>query len=618
LLFRHGDATRWWYLAASLLSIPVAAFTQVSDTTPPVLTALSFPASVNVTKGPADFNVTMQATDNLSGVLAGVADGFLYFTSPSGVQSASGYAEVTGGTPLNATLTAGVTISQYAESGVWTLQSVEITDDTGNTAYYDAQALAAAGFPTKLSVTSVPFPTTPTLTGLSITSASLTAPGTLTVHVAATDNVSDISYVHVGVQSPTGIQTQGSLGNGSLVSGTLRSGVWEVQVGIPRYAQAGVWDIILGLGDIAGHNAGFYPSDLESEGYISTFTVVSSPEDVTPPQIKGITLPSVVDTSASSQTVQGTISVTDNLSGFSYAQLYFTSPSNGQNRTCYTSSLTSGTPLNGTYSFEFTMPQYSEEGTWTIYGITLYDFAGNEAYPDTSDLTNLGLKVNFDVIQGSPTADGILSAGTGGTVEDQRFGSRAAITVPAGLVKQNTYVSIDVLPSRFSPVIATPQGYSGHGSLFMDLTLTPTLPEPFQTPGISITVPVRRGGGAAPGSHMDLYRIDSVTGHLIPERSVSGKIISGVVAADGLSATFTGLAALSTVIGLIPNGYVIGDVNKDGVVNCTDVDIVKAAFGTTQSEKGFNPEADVNNDGVVDINDLAIVLHHLPSGLVCQ
>jgi uncharacterized repeat protein (TIGR01451 family) len=61
-----------------------------------------------------------------------------------------------------------------------------------------------------------------------------------------------------------------------------------------------------------------------------------------------------------------------------------------------------------------------------------------------------------------------------------------------------------------------------------------------------------------------------------------------------------------------------GDVNGDGVVNCADVDLVKAAFGKKVGQPGYNRAADENNDGVVNIIDLAYVTQHLPAGTVCQ
>lgn len=61
-----------------------------------------------------------------------------------------------------------------------------------------------------------------------------------------------------------------------------------------------------------------------------------------------------------------------------------------------------------------------------------------------------------------------------------------------------------------------------------------------------------------------------------------------------------------------------GDVNGDGLVNCTDVDLVKAAFGKKVGQSGYNRAADVNNDGVVNISDLAFVTQHLLAGTVCH
>jgi MBG domain (YGX type)/Dockerin type I domain/Bacterial Ig-like domain (group 3) len=60
-----------------------------------------------------------------------------------------------------------------------------------------------------------------------------------------------------------------------------------------------------------------------------------------------------------------------------------------------------------------------------------------------------------------------------------------------------------------------------------------------------------------------------------------------------------------------------GDVNGDGVVNCTDIAIVKAAFGTKVGQPGYNLNADVNHDGVVNVLDLSFVARHLPTGTTC-
>lgn len=60
------------------------------------------------------------------------------------------------------------------------------------------------------------------------------------------------------------------------------------------------------------------------------------------------------------------------------------------------------------------------------------------------------------------------------------------------------------------------------------------------------------------------------------------------------------------------------DLNGDGVVNCADLEIVKASFGKKNGQTGFDPRADVNKDGIVNVIDLSTVARQLPAGLVCK
>ena len=53
-------------------------------------------------------------------------------------------------------------------------------------------------------------------------------------------------------------------------------------------------------------------------------------------------------------------------------------------------------------------------------------------------------------------------------------------------------------------------------------------------------------------------------------------------------------------------------------MDCTDVNLVKAAFGKAGGQVGFDVRADVNFDGVINIRDLALVSQKLPAGTVCR
>jgi trimeric autotransporter adhesin len=97
-------------------------------------------------------------------------------------------------------------------------------------------------------------------------------------------------------------------------------------------------------------------------------------------------------------------------------------------------------------------------------------------------------------------------------------------------------------------------------------------------------------------------------------------------AAQTLAVTFTptdavdyNSASAAVKINVKPKPVAIpGDLNGDGVANCDDLKIVKAAFGKKTGQLGFDSRADINHDGIVNILDLSYVARQLPAGMVCQ
>ena len=123
-------------------------------------------------------------------------------------------------------------------------------------------------------------------------------------------------------------------------------------------------------------------------GYFpATITVVST-GDTSPPVLSLLAVsPASVNTDAAARTVTLTARITDNLAGnagagysSSPSQIRFQSPSGNQSVVASlsaASALVSGTPLDGMYEDEMTLPRFSEPGTWTIGNVLVVDQVGN-------------------------------------------------------------------------------------------------------------------------------------------------------------------------------------------------------------------------------------------------
>ena len=295
--------------------------------------------------------------------------------------------------------------------------------------------------------------------------------------------------------------------------------------------------------------------------------------------------------------------------------LSFRSPSGNQSLSLTPQNLVAGSVTNGTWQLQGWLPQFSEAGTWRLDYASVGDNAGNQVTYNNAQLTALGVP-NLEVILPSHEVDGTVSdVNTDSTIQDDVFQARAQVTIPANVLTVPTTISIDVLDSDLN--LPIPVGFSTTGTNFVNIKLDPYPVPPYPAPGITLVLPVNNQ--TAPGTVLTLYRVDPVSGNLTPEPSiVPGRPVTGIVNADGLSATFTGVAALSTVVGLVPSGEVLGDLNGDFVVDCADIAIVQNAFGKKLNQEGFDSRADINRDNVVNIRDLSSVSRQLPRDTVCR
>lgn len=648
---RIRAAGRYWPWGCLVLGLAAAAFGQV-DTTPPTVVSLSFSAtSLDATAGPAKMTLTAHVEDDLSGFSTGYCSNFI-----NGGQSVCVAWNLQSGTPTDGIYTATATFPQYSAPGTW-MFSIWLVDKVGNRKTLSPQDLANAGFPNSIALLSVPDLQPPRVSGLSFSPNPVdvsNGPQTVTVSLGATDDLSGINftsgYAPCGdfvIQSPTRKQARGIDAFAfKLASGTSLDGIWKATFVMPQYSEAGNWTVSgLILRDNAHNNSSLsgtsLASALSAAGISGTLTVTSVRPDVTPPDLVDLTFgPAFVNTTTSSQTVSFEIHSTDDLSGVSALaeqrpsgtcvssaqrslSVSVSSPSGAQSHHSWSGnsngltggSLVGGTVLAGTWQSNVVMPQFSEAGTWKIHALDLMDSVGNIATFDATQLAALGYPTQIQVIQPSGTIDGVIGP-SGGTVSDQTFGARAQLTVPVNSFSTSTTVAIDVLQSPLS--VPMPQGFSAAGSYFVDIEASPHPTGLLAAPGATLTIPL--SNTKKPGTALTLYKVNPGTNPatLSPEPSVSGGFVVGHVNPDGISATFTGLASFSTVVGLVSNGQIPGDVNADGKLDCADVAIVKASFGKRTGQTGFDPRADINGDGFVDVNDLAFVLKQLSPGVVCR
>jgi hypothetical protein len=164
--------------------------------------------SVDVTNNPANVNITVQATDDLSGVdFVNVG-----WASPSGKNSVGGTLSLTSGTGLNGTWTLTATVARFVEPGTWNITYLVMEDSVGNASYYYPADLQALGFSTTLQVvdgTSVSLGTSsnPSVYGQPVTLTATVTSGSTTIPTGTVDFNDGSTTIGSGTLDASGITT---------------------------------------------------------------------------------------------------------------------------------------------------------------------------------------------------------------------------------------------------------------------------------------------------------------------------------------------------------------------------------------------------------------------------
>lgn len=125
----------------------------------------------------------------------------------------------------------------------------------------------------------------------------------------------------------------------------------------------------------------------------------ADPADTTPPQLTTLTItPSTINTETHAVDVDIAVVGTDDLSGIQIVRAGLLAPNGAQFDTSFFGSPSSGTPTNGTWHLQVTLPQYSPHGTYELT-IELVDAQGNTLTRTPAQLAAAGVP-NIVVQQG--------------------------------------------------------------------------------------------------------------------------------------------------------------------------------------------------------------------------
>jgi hypothetical protein len=127
-------------------------------------------------------------------------------------------------------------------------------------------------------------------------------------------------------------------------------------------------------------------------------------------------------------------------------------------------------------------------------------------------------------------------------------------------------------------------------------------------------------------SHTLLFQYQSVSAGVTNSPAFGGQATVGIRNRQGsttghvLAWSFNApvLVDNSALSFAAPTVKVVGDADGDGQAVCSDLLIVRASYGKRTGQAGFDARADLNKDGLVNLLDLNIVSRALPVGTRCS
>lgn len=370
-----GDYTLSWISIEDIYgnSIFTSSNTEVTitndnpDITAPVLESLT--VSNTEVEGGQEIIFTLDITETQSGL--DLIDGRF--------ESAGGNSEIRFATYSNyktrdledGRIEIHVVVSEFVEPGVYSISSLSIDDEAGNTANISDSEITFTVVGTTLDETD------PVITAVSFSESSIDAGESFVVSVTASDDISGIDYISVELENNEGesIEAEGLV---ALVWDES-NGVYSFEVNTTEYISGGEYSIDrLTIEDAADNREVDF-----SPVFTSTITVNSSNEDITDPILGDYSINKTAINAGESVTF--TFDATDENSGLGTIAVAFRGEGvvvdDGATlypliyREVTSEELTS--LGNDEYSFDLVSDVFLTVGEYTLSSIQLYDNAGN-------------------------------------------------------------------------------------------------------------------------------------------------------------------------------------------------------------------------------------------------
>ena len=213
----------------------------------------------------------------------------------------------------------------------------------------------------------------------------------VTISFAATDDSSGVNYFEACFTDPTGVVQRSATAKVT----PQRSLMDSVKITFPRFSNAGTWVLShVSLSDAAGNTLSLNAAALLRAGFPTRLEVRSLKDTVSPKLMSLDFTPAEIDTTNGPTEVKVSYTATDDLSGVTYIELSFASPSGILRRSA---SAKFEPTLSKSDMMIVVFPKFSEAGRWTLNSVFLTDAGGNTLLLKTERIADLGFGTVLDV-----------------------------------------------------------------------------------------------------------------------------------------------------------------------------------------------------------------------------